>query len=297
MELRLVRKPYQGFTLIELSIVLVIIGLIIGGILVGRDLVMAAGVRAQVTQMDKYQQAINVFRDKYGQLPGDISDPDASRFGFVARGPNRGQGDGNGLLEANPAQDNVQVGGGFASGGETAMFWVDLSTAHLIDSSIAALGTNYPSPTTAPGGIAYNTIPNLDAWLPAAKIGQGNYLYPYSSGAVNYYGMSSNIAIGWALSSTPALSVRQAASIDAKIDDGLPQNGRVLAQYMNYNITHYQPVWAAGGGVAGTSPGGTVSGSSTTCYDNAGSSANPMQYSMTQNNGANVNCALSFRIQ
>jgi len=60
---------HSGFTLIELSIVLVIIGLIVGGVLVGRDLISAASVRAQITQIEKYQQAVNAFRDKYGGVP------------------------------------------------------------------------------------------------------------------------------------------------------------------------------------------------------------------------------------
>ena len=47
----------RGFTLIELSIVLVIIGLIVGGILVGQDLINAAAIRAQIAQVEKYQTA------------------------------------------------------------------------------------------------------------------------------------------------------------------------------------------------------------------------------------------------
>jgi len=61
----------RGFTLIEMSIVLVIIGLIVGGILVGQDLIHAAEVPAQITQIEKYNQAVNTFRGKYGDLPGD----------------------------------------------------------------------------------------------------------------------------------------------------------------------------------------------------------------------------------
>ena len=83
-----IKSPLKvGFTLIELSIVLVIIGLIIGGVLVGRDLISAAGVRAQISQIEKYQSAVNTFRGKYGYLPGDISDPTAQQYGFAARGP------------------------------------------------------------------------------------------------------------------------------------------------------------------------------------------------------------------
>jgi prepilin-type N-terminal cleavage/methylation domain-containing protein len=54
-----------GFTLIELAIVLVIIGLIVGGILVGQDLINAAAVRAQVSQIEKYQTAVHTFQTKY----------------------------------------------------------------------------------------------------------------------------------------------------------------------------------------------------------------------------------------
>ena len=52
----------KGFTLIEMSIVLVIIGLIIGGVLLGRDLISAAAVRAQIAQIEKYNAAVNTLR-------------------------------------------------------------------------------------------------------------------------------------------------------------------------------------------------------------------------------------------
>ena len=51
-----------------MSIVLVIIGLIVGGILVGQSLIAAAAVRAQISQIEKYNTAVNTFRDKYGGL-------------------------------------------------------------------------------------------------------------------------------------------------------------------------------------------------------------------------------------
>lgn len=118
----------DGFTLIELSIVLVVIGLIVGGILVGQNLINAAAVRATVTQIEKYNTAANAFREKYGYLPGDIPDPTASSFGFQARGAGRGNGDGNGILEMAGSCCYGQGG----NGGEQLVFWVDLSTARLI---------------------------------------------------------------------------------------------------------------------------------------------------------------------
>ena len=61
----------RGFTLIEMSIVLVIIGLLVGGVLVGRDLIRAAQIRAAITELDKIKVAVNTFRTKYDCLPGD----------------------------------------------------------------------------------------------------------------------------------------------------------------------------------------------------------------------------------
>ena len=90
----------SGFTLLEMSVVLAIIGLITGGILVGADLIRSAGERGQIAQIQKYQSAVNTFKTKYnGQLPGDIDARDAAAFGFAARGSNPGQGDGNGIIE------------------------------------------------------------------------------------------------------------------------------------------------------------------------------------------------------
>ena len=79
----------QGFTLIELSIVLVIIGLIVGGVLVGRDMIQAATIRAQVAQIEKYNAAVNTFRLKYNGLPGDMLPAVAATFGmFTLNNPN-----------------------------------------------------------------------------------------------------------------------------------------------------------------------------------------------------------------
>src|SRR5580692_12405602 len=82
----LLRRRETAFTLIEMSIVLVIIGLIVGGVLVGQDLIRAAGVRAQISQIEKYNTAVNTFYGKYGYLPGDIPAEPAAQFGFAPRG-------------------------------------------------------------------------------------------------------------------------------------------------------------------------------------------------------------------
>src|ERR1035441_8985409 len=150
-----------GFTLIEVSIVLVIIGLIIGGILVGQDLINAAAIRAQVSQIEKYNAAVNTFRTKFNALPGDMNAATATAFGFTARGAFAGQGDGNGLIQGVLANAAASNGGWIVFAGELQMFWVDLSTANLIDGGFT---TNN---MLAPNGVV--TPAQVSLYFPAAR--------------------------------------------------------------------------------------------------------------------------------
>ena len=80
----------QGFSLVELSIVLVILGLLTGGILAGQSLIRASQLRAVTTEHDRYVAAVQTFRDKYFALPGDMTN--ATKFWGAADG-----GDGIGF--------------------------------------------------------------------------------------------------------------------------------------------------------------------------------------------------------
>jgi hypothetical protein len=82
---------------------------------------------------------------------------------------------------------------------------------------------------------------------------------------------------------TPALTVAQAYAIDKKIDDGLPTTGNVLAQFLTGPTNGY-PGWSTNG----SSPGAT------TCYDTSSGTA---KYSISYQNGALVNCGISFKFQ
>jgi prepilin-type N-terminal cleavage/methylation domain-containing protein len=292
-----------GFTLIELTIVLVIIGLIIGGVLVGRDLIRSAEINGTVAQIRKYSTAARVFQEKYGYLPGDIPNPDAGRYGFLTRGAYAGQGDGNGSLEgawASGSGLNRQV----FKAGENAMFWADLSKAKLIDGSFT---TANPS-TRDSNTVTAATTPSLSSYMPAARLKGGNYICVYApitnaSGTwfpsgPNYFGL-------WAITSltgngeataTPrlALSVAQAYGMDTKMDDGLPQTGRARAQFVGVNSI----LWASGdtvSGVYGASDTSATPGSPTTCYDNGNVGGAAQHYSLSQSDGNGLNCALSIQ--
>jgi prepilin-type N-terminal cleavage/methylation domain-containing protein len=274
-----VKVQSAGFTLIELSIVLVIIGLIVGGVLVGQDLIRAAAVRAQITQIEGYNSAVNTFRGKYGELPGDMTSQTADQFGFVARGSFDGEGDGNGLIEGNWGGE-LGNHTGTSENGETITLWVDLSTARLVDG-----GFNLANPTTALGNITGSALAN---YFPPAKLGGGNYVYVWSNNGTNYFGLSGvssvndagyNIGLG-EMYATTNITVRQAYAIDAKVDDGLPQSGRVTVMYIGTGV-----------GVVLWSHSAASDGAST-CFNTTSST-----YSISINGGAGLNCALSFQMQ
>lgn len=292
----------KAFTLIELSIVLVIIGLIVGGVLVGRDLINAATVRAQIAQIEGFNTATNTFRGKYGYLPGDIPEPDASRFGFIARGSYT-NGNSNG---------DSQITGILDYAGEPLWFWIDLSTARLIPGSYsgdASSPYSYAHPDTLVSATA------LSLWFPPAKIGNGIYVYVYNNGykrytsqtdSTNYFCIASINALQPSSSSSylysyDKISVTNAYNIDKKMDDGKPQYGKVLASHLAGGLHRWSGNDLYGQGASDTDDGprdnlASYVGDDTSCYHNPSSLAQPMQYALTTN-GNLPNCSLSFKFQ
>ena len=126
----------SGFTLVELSLVLVIIGLVAGGVLVGRDLIAAATIRSTISQIEKYKTAVNTFRTKYNYLPGDIPADQAVQTGLAERDGGYADGNGDGLVvglsQFTFATLQEQIWYSYLTrvyaGGETVLFWTDLSS-------------------------------------------------------------------------------------------------------------------------------------------------------------------------
>lgn len=88
-----IRKNQAGFTLVEIAIVLVIIGLLIGGVLKGQAMVQNAKVKRVVKQADEIRAAVMTFYDKYGVYPGDENNA------AIPPGGGDAQGNANGRIE------------------------------------------------------------------------------------------------------------------------------------------------------------------------------------------------------
>ena len=193
----------------------------------------------QIAQIESFQAAVYHFETKYSALPGDISGRLATRYGFAHRGQYRGEGDGNGIIEGVEADAPGGSNGVVQLSGETAMFWSDLTYANGANLNLVEGSFNSASADSS------TRCPTIQACLPAAKIGKGNYVSVFSGGGhceyyttcgdgKNYYSIS--VATGIMnrnnVSTTFNIPVIVAYDIDRKIDDGLPQSGSVTALFV-----------------------------------------------------------------
>ena len=214
--------PRHAFSLVELSIVLVILGLLTGGILTGQSLIRAAELRSVSTQYSAFSTAVMSFRDKYFALPGDMRNATsfwgaahatpATCATTAATGTATCNGDGNGMIEVS------------AGSNEKFRFWQHLANAGLVEG-------NYTGIEGASGQADY-AVANVNA--PAGKL--GNSLWHtrtisnnvYVSGHTQYFdGVYGNVYQFGAQTlnndpSTSVLSPEEAWNIDTKIDDGKP---------------------------------------------------------------------------
>ncbi len=190
-------ESQRGFTLVELAIVLVIIGLIIAAVLKGQELIVSARLKSTISDIDGIRGATNTFRDKYGALPGDyalaqtrVGDPAGVTWAAV--------GDGNGVI------DGDGIGG--AAGDETLLFWNQLAAANMI-SGVSPLGT--------------------------AVIGDGLPSAPVGGGLTVRNELVINKTAHWltlgsaAATPTGVLDSEQALILDEKADDARPGTGSI----------------------------------------------------------------------
>lgn len=212
----------SGFSLVELSIVLVILGLLVGGVLGGRNLIRAAELRNVAVEFNHYQTAINTFRHQYNALPGDM--PNATQFWDNTQ-------NGNG---------NWQVQGG--GNRERYLFWQHLAKAGLItgeytgiagpaDNQHHVIGENCPRSRISGLGWSFendgqntygNGNPSSFFWY---QLGSMYHLLALGTASAN-----NDTAHGF-FAFTPA----EAWNLDSKLDDGKPGTGRMHSIFHSSN--------------------------------------------------------------
>ncbi len=225
---------HNAFSLLELSIVLVIIGLIAGGIVAGSSMIRAAELRAAITEKEQYNIAANTFRDKYLAIPGDMKNA-TSFWGRADTGATSGQC-------ATPTTDTAASGTGTCNGTgdsqaltytttnahEGFRFWEHLSNAELVSGTF-----------TGVTGSAGTHASTLNENVPESKITGAAWGAEYmdlSSGlsTVSYninYGntlLFGRIRASDGIITEPTLSPVEAWTMDKKTDDGKPGYGNMI---------------------------------------------------------------------
>jgi len=215
----------NGFTLIELSIIIIVIGLILGAVMVGRDLLEAAKIRSTVSQIEAINTAAMTFKNKYGGLPGDLVR--ATQFGFAGdSSPVRaGLGDGNGAIQ-NQAGVDTDSQNQLNYYYEQGWFWIQLNQSGLTNTNVDVTGawTASGCPVTAIWDGAGKT-----SYFPMLPL-SNSFLFVYSINRVNYVEIADNCGmLTCSICRANSLSPARAYSLDTKLDDGQPLTGIVRA--------------------------------------------------------------------
>ena len=235
----------KGFTLVELSIVLVIIGLLIGGILVGQSMISTSKIQSFVRQIQQMDVAVSDFKNKYGQLPGNTNlmsfDPAGGTGNTTTNG---GKGINSGYIGCYACTATSYTPANWWPT-ESYNFWYELSQAGDLskqykgDTWVNGMTPGIENPATVlDPNVAFVALSHVhDFYDPSDPLGTMNQ----AGAPVNIYMFqkkhdgSWNTGTGWPVYgntlATLPFDCPTIAAVDTKMDDGMPNTGIVAAVF------------------------------------------------------------------
>ncbi len=202
----------RGFTLIEMSIVLVIIGLIIGGILKGQEIIESSRQKNVITQLDSIKASVNTFADKFNALPGD--------YGLASTRINAAltDGDDSGIIGSTNA-NAAALAGETGVAGENLEFWNQLAGAELVS------GTTLNG--TATGFGDGNALPAVAVPGAGMTVAFGTHEHGQNNRQTHWVRIHKGVDGATDAAADGAFSGKRMFEIDLKLDDGSGREGVV----------------------------------------------------------------------
>ncbi len=189
------KSQQSGFTLVEIAIVLVIIGLLLGGVLKGQELINSAKVKNFANDFRNIPLFIYGYQDKFRSIPGDDARADTNVGGTLASATTRGNGVIDGRWNTSNASD------------ESVLFWEHVRRANL------AAG-----PTALSGSTVNDFLP---------KNAEGGRIGIQSGGTASITGL-----VGTYVVCSEGILGKFVKQLDLTIDDGDPSTGSMRAAPM-----------------------------------------------------------------
>ena len=184
-----------GFTLVEIAIVLVIIGLLLGGILKGQEMITQAKIKNIINDFNGVTVAVTSYQDRYRAIPGDDLNAGA-RWTLQAPASGNGNGAIAGLYNAPPGA------GAPPAAAESNLFWQHLRIAGFVPGLTVGTGSGTPPPNAAGGLIGVE-----NAAVGASGLGFTSLIVCFAN-----------------------LPEKVASAVDGQMDDSNPASGQVRGQ-------------------------------------------------------------------
>ncbi|MFN7113167.1 MAG: type II secretion system protein [Alphaproteobacteria bacterium] len=264
------RSANRGFTLVELAIVMTVIGIVIGSIIKGQEMIKNARATATIAQMQSYQTAVIGFRDAFNALPGDMRNAQSRIPNCNANCAPHTDGSNDNIIGRPDWSDDWNAQAGMtvnlpaaSVADETVLFWAHLTLSDMIggvnnaairsgNERVAWTHTHPASPIG--GGFVVGFVNGQPLPGDPRSFDPAN---PFSLGPRGLVFMivnapTSGTAAQLSQGSYQVMSVTMAALIDGKIDDGYPHTGRVRGYGLSdvcFGGDEANPHYAAGSGM------------------------------------------------
>ena len=190
----------RGFTLVEMSIVLVVVGIIVVGIVAGSSMIYGAKLRNVISEFDRYKEAVDAFEEQYKYYPGDFNE--ATQYWETAQ-----DGNGNWAIEGDTT--------------ERLYAWNHLQQAGLIEGAFTGEVVKDAEP--------YRERVNI----PGSIFAKNHYMIGTTASETDIFGRQGTF-IQYSSTNTPlspwggALPAKDAKYIDEKMDDGVASSGFIF---------------------------------------------------------------------